>query len=163
MTIFVGLFDTVYDYTLQYTVAHTRMHLHCCCLLVASNGGRSLSSGFLICPWPRLPTSNCDSSQRLNHSSPLTNSLNKVKVTLWLSVSQSVRVQYAVQERHVVIWVRVAANVFRYPPWSRVHFFGCWRRPMAKCQSLCWSSSAPIVSTAASSLGTSKCFTAVSD
>jgi hypothetical protein len=40
-------------------------------------------------------------------------------------------------------------------PW--VHFFGSWRRPMARCQSLCHFFIAPTVFTAASSLGTSWC------
>jgi hypothetical protein len=53
-----------------------------------------------------------------------------------------------------VIHLWAAANFFQNTPSSWVHFFDCRRRPTARCQSPHQSSSAPIVSTAASSLGT---------
>jgi hypothetical protein len=62
-----------------------------------------------------------------------------------------------------VICRQVAASIFRDPPSPLVRFFGCRRCPMARCQFPCRSSSALVVSTVASSLGTSECSTTVSD
>jgi hypothetical protein len=45
------------------------------CLVAASNGGRSPFSGFPICRRPQLPACHSNSSQQLNPSSYLTNSL----------------------------------------------------------------------------------------
>jgi hypothetical protein len=62
---FVAHFDTACDYTL-----HIHKHkcpqsrLHCRCLVAATNGGRSPSSGFVNCPRPQLPASNSNSSQQ---------------------------------------------------------------------------------------------------
>jgi hypothetical protein len=56
--------------------------------------------------------------------------------------------------RHV-IHLQATANFFRDPPSPWVHFFSCQRCPTARCWSPYQSSSALIVATAASSLGTS--------
>jgi hypothetical protein len=69
---FIGLFDTAHEYTLQVTVTHTSDHSHVftsCCSVVASNGGRSPSSGFPNYLWPQLPASHTNSSHHLNISS----------------------------------------------------------------------------------------------
>jgi hypothetical protein len=79
---FIELFDTARDYTLLlHTHTITRVYSHVFtrpCSVAASNGGRSLSSGFPNYPRPQLPASNSKSSQRLNLSSPLTHSVNSV-------------------------------------------------------------------------------------
>jgi hypothetical protein len=66
--------------TSQITTGHTRFSQPVTvftsrCLVVASNGGRSPSTGFPKVPWPQLPVSHSNSLQRLNPSSPLTNTL----------------------------------------------------------------------------------------
>jgi hypothetical protein len=66
-------------YTSQITVGHTRPSQSVTvftsrCLVTVSNNGRSPSSGFPKCPRHQLPASHSNSSQRLNCSSPLTNS-----------------------------------------------------------------------------------------
>jgi hypothetical protein len=77
---FIGLFDIALDYTLQLIITHTHTHycphsrLHCRCLLAASNRVCSPSSGFPNHPWPQLPASNSNSTQRLNRNSSLTDS-----------------------------------------------------------------------------------------
>jgi hypothetical protein len=68
------------SHTLQFTRAHSEVFsVWCvfisCCLVAASNGGRSPSSGFLNCPRLQLPTSDINSQQGVNSSSPLTHSL----------------------------------------------------------------------------------------
>jgi hypothetical protein len=60
--------------TLYVSLLHTYTHVHSHvftsrCLVAASNGGRSPSSGFLNCT--QLPDSNSNNSQGLNRSSPL--------------------------------------------------------------------------------------------
>jgi hypothetical protein len=71
---FIGLFDTVRDYTLQYTVTHTHKRpqsLQCRYLVAASKGGRSLSSGFPNCPLPQQQVTTTEpqqSSLSLTHS-----------------------------------------------------------------------------------------------
>jgi hypothetical protein len=53
MTRFIRLFDTARVYTLQFAVTRTSVHTHVFtsrCLVGASNGGRSPSSGFQNCP-----------------------------------------------------------------------------------------------------------------
>jgi hypothetical protein len=57
-----------------------------------------------------------------------------------------------------LIHLWVAANFFQDPLSPRVHSFSCWQHHTVICQSPYWSSSAPIVSTAAFSLGTSSSF-----
>jgi hypothetical protein len=47
------------------------------CLVAASNGGRSPSSGFPNCPLPQLPSSVNNGSQRLNLSCSLTISVTQ--------------------------------------------------------------------------------------
>jgi hypothetical protein len=57
---------------------HTSVHSHVFtsrCLVADSNGGRSRHLGFRTIPVPQLPASHSNSSQGLNPSSPLTNSL----------------------------------------------------------------------------------------
>jgi hypothetical protein len=51
MTEFIAHFDTLRDYILQFTITHIHTSVHSQvfpsrCLVAASNGGRSLSSGF---------------------------------------------------------------------------------------------------------------------
>jgi hypothetical protein len=83
-------FDTVRDYTLQFTITHTHTHqcpqscLHYRCLVAASKGGRSPSFGFSNCSRPQLLASNSNSSQRLNISRPLTHSQTN-SFTNWLT------------------------------------------------------------------------------
>jgi hypothetical protein len=77
---FTGLFDTARDYTLQFTIiyTHTSVHSHVFtsrCSVAASKGGHSPSSRFSNYPRPQLPASNSNSSQWLNLSSSLTNSV----------------------------------------------------------------------------------------
>jgi hypothetical protein len=65
--------------TLYSSLLHTQTSVHSHvviirCLVAASNGGRSPSSGFRNCPWPQLPASHSNSSQRLNLNSSLSNS-----------------------------------------------------------------------------------------
>jgi hypothetical protein len=67
-------------HTSQITIGHTRSSQSVTvftshCLVASSNGGHSPSSGFLNCPQPQLPTSHSNSSQQLNPSGYLTNSL----------------------------------------------------------------------------------------
>jgi hypothetical protein len=57
------------------------------CLVAASNGGRFPSSVFPNCPRPQLPDSHSNSSQRLNYSSPLSNSLTHQPITTTKSKS----------------------------------------------------------------------------
>jgi hypothetical protein len=80
VTGFTGLFDTKRVTTFYSSLLHTsfQSRLHCRCLVSASNGGRSPSSGYPNCPRPQLPASNSNSSQGLNRSSPLTNSLQSL-------------------------------------------------------------------------------------
>jgi hypothetical protein len=64
-------------HTSQITMGHTRSSPSVTiftshCLVVASNCGRSPSSGFPNCPRPHLPASYHNSSQQLNLSSYLT-------------------------------------------------------------------------------------------
>jgi hypothetical protein len=66
-------------HTSQITIGHTRFYQSVTafasrCLVAATNGGRSPSSGFLNGSQPQLPVSQ-NSSQPLNCSSPLTKSL----------------------------------------------------------------------------------------
>jgi hypothetical protein len=61
----------------QITIGHTRSSqsvavFTSCCLVAASNDGRSPSFGFPDCPWPQLPASHSNSSQKLNPSDYLT-------------------------------------------------------------------------------------------
>jgi hypothetical protein len=77
MTGFIGLFDTARDYTLQFTIGHTRSSQSATafisrCLLLTSNRGRSPSSCFPNSPRPQPPASDSYSSQRLNYSRPIT-------------------------------------------------------------------------------------------
>jgi hypothetical protein len=63
-------------HTSQITVGHTRSSQFItvftnCCLVTAFNGGCYPSSGFPNYPWPQIAASNSNSSQHLNHSSPL--------------------------------------------------------------------------------------------
>jgi hypothetical protein len=66
------LFDSLIQRvtTLYSSLLHThqcpQLLFHCRCLVAASNGGRSPSSGFPKYPLPQLPASNSDSS--LTHS-----------------------------------------------------------------------------------------------
>jgi hypothetical protein len=63
-------------FTIHYpSLTHTHTQLHWSLLIAASNSGHSFSSGLPNCPWPQLPASHSNSSQRLNLSSSLTNSL----------------------------------------------------------------------------------------
>jgi hypothetical protein len=81
LTGFIGLFDTVRCYTLNSLLdTHycQQSHLHCRCLVAASNGERSHSSVFLNGPQPQLQATNCNSSPQPNSSSLLTN-CNKSK------------------------------------------------------------------------------------
>jgi hypothetical protein len=55
------------------------------------------------------------------------------------------------------------ANFFQDPPSPWVHFFSCWQRHTARCLCPYQSSSAPVVSTMACSLGTSLCSATASD
>jgi hypothetical protein len=79
---FIGLFDTVGDYPLQFTVTHTHTSVpqsvwvstsHC--LVKASNSWCSPSSVFLKYPRPQLLISHSNSWQWLNPSGLLTHSL----------------------------------------------------------------------------------------
>jgi hypothetical protein len=76
---FIGLFDRARDYALQFTIWHTHKcpesRLHCRCLVAASNGGRSPSSGFPNYRRPHPPVSHSNSLQRVNLNSSLTHSL----------------------------------------------------------------------------------------
>jgi hypothetical protein len=96
---FTGLFDTGRDYILQLLLhTHTSVHSHVFtsrCLVTASNCGLSPSSGFPKYPRPQLPASHSNCSQRLNLSSPLSNSLTHQPTTLhltqlteWLNAAQ---------------------------------------------------------------------------
>jgi hypothetical protein len=51
------------------------------CSVVASNGGLSASSGFPNCPRPQLPASHSNSSEQLNSSGYLINSLTHQPTT----------------------------------------------------------------------------------
>jgi hypothetical protein len=57
-------------------------------LVTASKGGRSSSSGFPNSPRPQLPASNSNSSQQLNPSGYLTNSLTNSSLTNLLITSR---------------------------------------------------------------------------
>jgi hypothetical protein len=64
--------------TLHKSLGHTRSFQSVTaftnrCLVVASNGRRSPSSGFPNCPWPQRPASHSNSSYWLNCSSSVTN------------------------------------------------------------------------------------------
>jgi hypothetical protein len=72
-------------FAVHYYTLVSQSRLHCCCLVAASNGGRSPSSEFPNGARPQLPASNSHSS-RLNPRSPLTT----VKVMLQLTVSRPV-------------------------------------------------------------------------
>jgi hypothetical protein len=68
----------VNSHLLQFIRAHAYIFLTSCvftnrCLVAASNGGRSPSSGFPNFPGPQLPASNSNSSRQLNPSGYLTN------------------------------------------------------------------------------------------
>jgi hypothetical protein len=86
---------TVHYYT--HTHTHTSVHSHIFtsrCSVATSNGGRSPCSGFPHYPRPQLPVSHSNSSQRLNLSSSLINSVthqptdcNTVRITLQLAVA----------------------------------------------------------------------------
>jgi hypothetical protein len=67
----------------------SQSRLHCCCLVVASNGGHSPSSGFPNGAWPQLPASNSNSSQQPQQSSNYSQS--KLWYNWW-SVGQSILV-----------------------------------------------------------------------
>jgi hypothetical protein len=57
MTRFIGRFDTARQFTLQYTITHTLVFTvtsSLLCLVAASSGGRSPSSGFPNCLRPQL-------------------------------------------------------------------------------------------------------------
>jgi hypothetical protein len=67
-------------HTSQITIGHARSSQSVTvftsrCLVASSNGGRSPSSGLPNCPRPQLPASHSNSSERLNPSAYLTNSL----------------------------------------------------------------------------------------
>jgi hypothetical protein len=85
-------------YILKVTITQTSflLHgLHCRCLVTASNVGRSTSCGFPNGPRPQPSASNSNTSQQLNSSSDLTNSLTQQltshsltdtnPLTLWLT------------------------------------------------------------------------------
>jgi hypothetical protein len=74
---FIGFLATTRDNALHMAITHTSVNSHFFtirCLVAASNGIRSPSSGFPNCPWPRLPAYIGDSSQHLNRSSSLIDS-----------------------------------------------------------------------------------------
>jgi hypothetical protein len=73
---------TTRNYTSQITIGHTTSSLPITCLVAASNGGLSLSSGFPNCPRPQLPACESNSSQRQNLSSSLINSLTNSSLPL---------------------------------------------------------------------------------
>jgi hypothetical protein len=67
-------------HTSQITIGHIRSSqsvtdFYCRCLVAASNGGRSLSSGHPNCPRPQLQASHSNISQQLDPSGYLANSL----------------------------------------------------------------------------------------
>jgi hypothetical protein len=64
------------------------------CLLKASNGGLYLFYGFPKYPRSQLQSSNCNSSHNMSHNSPLAHWFTKVKVMLWLTVSQPVSMSW---------------------------------------------------------------------
>jgi hypothetical protein len=74
-------------YTSQTTIGHTRSSQSVTvftshCLVTASNDEHSPSSGFPNCPWPQLPASHSNSSQRVNPSGyQLTNSYLVMLIT----------------------------------------------------------------------------------
>jgi hypothetical protein len=81
---FIQLFDETCDCTLESTITHA--HTHYCvhshvftsrCSVAASNGRRSPSFGFPNYPRASATASHINSSQRLNISSPLSNSLTR--------------------------------------------------------------------------------------
>jgi hypothetical protein len=83
----VWLHFTTHSYTHIQTSVHNRVFT-CCCLVVASNGGYSPSSGFPNYPRPQLPASHSYSSQQLNPSSSLSNSITDFTNSLltdWLT------------------------------------------------------------------------------
>jgi hypothetical protein len=100
MTWFIGLFDTVSDYTLECP----QPRLHCRCLVTAFNSERSPSSPFPNCPRPQLPASNSNTSQRLNLSTRLTNSVTHQQTnspTSWLTNSNKFKVNFMLHRRSV--------------------------------------------------------------
>jgi hypothetical protein len=68
---FMGLFDAVHDYTLQFTITRT-CTITSRCPVAASIGRCPPSSGFLKCPWPELPVSRSSRSQQFQLNSSLT-------------------------------------------------------------------------------------------
>jgi hypothetical protein len=68
------IYWTARDYTLQFTFTRQcpQSRLHCRCLVAASNGGCSLSSGFPNCPRRQIPASHSNISQQLNPNCYLT-------------------------------------------------------------------------------------------
>jgi hypothetical protein len=87
---FIAHFDTARDYTLQFTIRHTHISVHSnvftsLCLVTASNGRRSPSSGFLSYP---CASASSFSQQQLTRTEPLqsskllTNLLNSIQLTL---------------------------------------------------------------------------------
>jgi hypothetical protein len=86
---FIGLFDaqlvTAPYRSVSHTHTHTTVHSHIftsCCSVAASNGRWSPSSRFPNYPWPLLPTSHSNSSQWLNLSSSLNNSVTHQSINL---------------------------------------------------------------------------------
>jgi hypothetical protein len=97
--VLVQLVTTSKDYALtvlhtsQITIGHTRSPQSVTVyishrLVAAFSGEHSPSSGFLNYPQPQVPVSNSNSSQRLNLSSPLINSITdsstRVLLITWL-------------------------------------------------------------------------------
>jgi hypothetical protein len=69
--------DGVFLHTYTYTCVHSHVFTSRC-LVAVSNDGRSPYSGFPKYPRPQLPVAHCNSSQRLNFSSSLTDSLTDI-------------------------------------------------------------------------------------
>jgi hypothetical protein len=78
---------TVHYYT--YTNQCPQSCLHCCCLVVASKGGCSPSSGFPNSPQPQLPTSNSNRWQQISPSSSLTHQLTTNSSSLLVLLATS--------------------------------------------------------------------------
>jgi hypothetical protein len=130
---FIGLFDRVQDYNLKFNITHTHIqtsvHSHICtsrCLVVASKGRHSLSSGFPNYPQPQLPASPSNSSQWLNLSSSLTHWLTNsvthqpttsTQQTVLLITSQhgphrqhhSIIAVQLLPRKHACLWSRYSA------------------------------------------------------
>jgi hypothetical protein len=124
------------------TLLHTDTHTHYCpksslqflCSVAASNIGRSSSSILTNCPRPQLPASHSISSQRLNFSSLLTNSVTHLP-DLFIT---STRLLLSCQNYNIAARIAQKTPSRRYCiqflPWKHAFF----AKLLLSNGSLCW-------------------------